>query len=288
MNRWLREPLLHFLAAGALLFVLFYALNDGAGAAPGEITVDAQRQQALATQFRRTWNRPPTREELDGLVEAWVNEEILYREGLAMGLEQEDPIVRRRVAQKMQFISEDLAASAPPGDEELQAWLEQHADDYQLPPVLSFRQLYFDPERHENLEDVVTRTRATLTAGQMAAAGDPTLLPETLDDTPLPQVARIFGETFASELLDAPEGQWSGPVDSAYGVHLVLVEERTPARAPTLDEVRQAVERDLLAARREQAEQALLDALRQQYTVTREPWPPAEGGKDDGTARAGQ
>lgn len=286
MKRWLREPLLQFLAAGALLFVLFYALNDGAGRAADEIWVDAARQQALATQFRRTWNRPPTREELDALVENWVNEEILYREGLAMGLEQDDPVVRRRIAQKMQFISEDLAASAPPGEAELQAWLDEHADDYRLEPVLSFRQLYFDPERHENLEDVVTRTRATLTAGQMAAAGDPTLLPETLDDTPLPQVARMFGNEFADELLDAPEGQWSGPVDSAYGVHLVHVEERIPARSPTLNEVRQAVERDLLAARREQAEQALMDALKQRYTVTREPWP--AGGKDDGVARAGQ
>ncbi|MDX1381400.1 MAG: peptidylprolyl isomerase, partial [Xanthomonadales bacterium] len=113
-------------------------------------------------------------------------------------------------------------------------------------------------------------------------------LPEALQDTPLPQVARMFGDRFAAELLDAPEGQWSGPVESAYGVHLVNVERRTPPRSPALDEVRQAVERDLLAARREEAEQALLDALRQQYTVTREPWPPAEGGKDDGAARAGR
>jgi hypothetical protein len=267
MRRLLREPLLHFLVLGALLFALYAAVRRDAPGAPDEIVVDRARLEALAAQFERVWQRPPAAQELQGLVDGFVREEVLYREGVALRLDRDDPVVRRRVGQKMSFLA-DAQASGEASEAELQAWLDAHADDYRVEPRTSLRQVYFDPARRgARLEADVAAARAALAGGGRAEPGDATLLPAALDEAPDSELARVFGEAFAAAVAALPVGGWHGPVASSYGVHLVEVRAREPGRTPALPEVRAAVERDLLRARADEAAEEFYRSLRARYRV---------------------
>ena len=276
LKRIIREPLVHFLVLGLLLFIVYGALQGEGPPAPNEIVIDAERVAYLSNQFERAWQRPPTPAELDGLTESWLREEIFYREGLALGLDQGDPVVRRRIAQKMDFISEGLAV-APPDDAELEAYYAEHAARYRVDPVYSFRQVYFDPGRYDGeWAGAVAAARAALVAGEDPEPLGGSLLPATLTTTPAREVARLFGTVFADALAEAPTGRWYGPLRSGFGVHLVFLEDRVAGHIPPLAEVRGAVERDLLAERREAANEALYRGLRERYTVRYES-PPSDG-----------
>lgn len=269
LNKFLREPLLHFFILGVLLFGLFAWNNDDALRAPDEIVIDAARLDALGMQFERVWQRPPTPDEMSGLIDNWIREEVMYREGLALGLDREDPVLRRRVAQKMEFISEDLV-DAPPTENELRAWYEDHADDYRLDPRFSFRQIYFDASaRRDTLETTVENALRQLANGQVPA-GDVTMLPAELDDANLTEVRRTFGDRFADSLAALAVGDWRGPVVSGYGLHLVRIDEKQESRLPEFDEVRAAVERDFRANRTRSLKDAFYEQLRERYTVTYE------------------
>ncbi len=266
MKRLLREPLFHFLLLGAGLFLLYGWLQGGLPGAPDEIVVSRAQVQGLRLQFERAWRRPPTAEELQGLIDNWVREEILYREGLAMGLDRDDPIVRRRIGQKVEFIVDGMTPAAPTVDE-LQAWLDAHPDRYALAALHSFRQVYFDPSRHgERLQADVADALERLRKGK-SVAGDSTLLPRTLEAAQRLDVERNFGGDFATAIESLPVGGWQGPLRSEFGLHLVEVTERVPGRKPTLEEARAAVERDLLHARAEEASDAYYKRLRANYDV---------------------
>lgn len=276
LKRIIREPLVHFLVLGLLLFVVYGVLRGEGPPAPNEIVIDAERVAYLSDQFERAWQRPPTPAELDGLTESWLREEIFYREGLALGLDQGDPIVRRRIAQKMDFISEGLAV-APADDAELEAYYAEHAARYRVDPVYSFRQVYFDPGRYDGeWAGAVAAARAALAADEGPAPVAGSLLPAALTAAPASEVARLFGSVFADALAETPTGRWHGPLRSGYGVHLVLLEERVAGHLPPLAEVRDEVERDLMAERREDANQALYEGLRGRYTI-RYDNPPSDG-----------
>ena len=222
--------------------------------------------QGLQQQFERAWRRPPTDQELQGLIDNWVREEILYREGLAMGLDRDDPIVRRRIGQKVEFIVDGMTPAAPTV-EELHAWLDAHPDRYALAAQHSFRQVYFDPSRHgERLQADVAAALERLRAGK-PAAGDSTLLPQSLEAAQRLDVERNFGTEFATAIEALPVGSWQGPLRSEFGLHLVEVTSRVPGRKPTLEEARAAVERDLLHTRAEEASDAYYQRLRANYDV---------------------
>jgi hypothetical protein len=265
-RRVLREPLLHFFVLGVALFALHGWLNRGALIAPGEIFVSRGLVSSLQSQFERVWQRAATPAELQHLVDTWVREEIFYREGLAMGLDRDDPVVRRRVGQKVQFIVESVAP-APPQTAELQAWLDAHPDNYAIEPRYSLRQVYFDPQRHgTSLERDIESARRNLARGANEA-GDSTLLPFELRNSAHSDVEREFGREFTAALKNLPLGAWQGPLRSAYGLHLVQLSERSDAHVPPLQQVRAAVERDLLQARASQANEAVYDRLRANYRV---------------------
>ncbi len=267
LKRWVHEPLIHFLLLGAGLFVLFGWLNRDGFDAPDEIVVDSSRIAQLRMQFERVWQRPPTESELSGLVEDWIRQEVLYREGMALGLDQEDPVMRRRVVQKMQFMS-DALVNDEFTDDELQDWLDRNPDAYRIEPRYSFRQVYFDPQRHgAGLETLLDEALGALRQDAGAPDGDPTLLPSSMRDASTSEIARNFGERFVTAIADLPVGEWSGPVASGYGLHLLRIAAKTPARKPELDEVRAAVARDLLAERTRRAGEAFYEALRERYTV---------------------
>jgi len=272
MRRLLREPLLHFLLIGAGLFLLYNALNRGQSDAPREIVISEARVEALAENFATVWMRPPTAVELKGLIDDYVAEEVYYREAVAMGLDQDDTVIRRRLRQKMEFISEDVAAATEPTDAQLQAYLEQHADKFALPATLTFQQVYLSAERRgEAVRADAEKLLAELQAGRgpadPAEAGDATLLPATMEAASPQVIANTFGEEFARQIDEAPVGQWSGPIESGFGLHLVKVDERVAGSAPTLVEIRPIVLREWQSEQRRAQNKSFLDTLRSKYEV---------------------
>ena len=266
VRRLLREPLLHFFVLGAALFAVYGWLNRGVPNSPTEIFVSRGQVQSLEAQFERVWQRPATPAELQHLVDNWVREEIFYREGLAMGLDRDDPVVRRRIGQKVEFII-DSATPAAPTTRELQAWLAAHPESYRREPQYTLRQVYFDPRRRgANLQRDIISARRALEAGR-SIDGDSTLLPAGMQAARQDEVQRSFGPEFAAALRDMPVGGWQGPVESGFGLHLVNLSEKVGAHVPALDQVRAEVERDLLRARTEQANAMLYEHLRSNYRV---------------------
>jgi hypothetical protein len=265
MSRLIREPLFHFLVLGALLFAIYGVLTRHA-IAPNRIVVDQTQVDALVNQHKRMWQRRPTAQELQALVDHWVEEEILYREGLASGLDKGDPVVRNRVVQKMRLMSEDLATYVPT-DAELQDWMKKHVETYRISPSYSLHQVYFDPQRHgQALNKTVQNALAVLNKGR-EVAGDSTLLPSKLDGARYDEVRGTFGQDFANAIGSLPERQWRGPVRSGYGLHLVRIESRVAGRAATLTEVRQAVVRDFMKERTDKIVEAYFEGARQHYIV---------------------
>jgi hypothetical protein len=269
--RWFREPLLHFLVLGAVLFWLAGALGDPAQGRRDRIVLSAGDVEQIAAGFERTWQRPPTQAELAGLLEDRVREEIFYREALALGLDRDDTIVRRRMRQKMEFLSEDLAALEP-GDADLEAWLAANPDAFRQEPRVAFRQIYLSRDRRGasvqgDAERLVAELRAQDGTVDLATRGDPLPLPAESDGLSASEASRLFGAAFAARLLELEPGRWEGPVESAYGLHAVFVRERVPGRDPALAEVRDAVAREWQAERRRQAREDSYRALRSRYEV---------------------
>lgn len=271
--RVLQEPLLHFLLLGILLFAATYYWGD-VNAIPedSEIIVTEGKVRSLAHIFHRTWQRPPTQQELDGLIEDYINEEVFYREALAMGLDQDDTLIRRRLRQKLEFVAEDLADAVEPTDDELTQYLRGHPDQYRLEDRTTFTQIYFSPERRgvsldEDVQEALVTLRSSDDAIDVTEFGDPTLLPIYHENLRESEIASLLGREFALGLREANTGVWAGPIESGYGLHVVLVHERTPGRVPNLDEVRDAVRRDWFAERRAQSKQQFYDSLRERYDV---------------------
>ena len=272
MKKFWREPLVHFLLIGAGLFLVFDLTQDERPDAASRILVDPSQVEQLSAQFKRTWLRPPTEAELAGLIESYVRDEVYYREALAMGLDQDDPQVRRRMRLKLEFLLEDLTAAEPPDDEVLSAYLQQHPDRFRIEPRLTFRQVYLNPDRRPDLDVDAERILAELRAGVAPDTfGDRSMLPDEQTAVSATEIARAFGKTFAQEVVALEPGAWSGPLYSGLGAHLVLVSGRTEARLPALAEVRAEVEREYLAQRRQQLKDLAYSKLREGYEVIIEP-----------------
>jgi hypothetical protein len=268
----LREPLLHFILLGAVIFAAFGFISRHRTDKPGEIVVTQGTIENLVTGFTRTWQRPPTEEELQGLVRDYIREEAAYREALALGLDRDDMIVRRRLRQKLEFLSDNLATRNEPSDAELQSFLQAHNGLFQSEPLFSFRQIYFNPNLHSgNLHRDMARVLEDLeSAGSRANTadlGDAFLLERSFENVSLSDVKKIFGEQFASRLDALRPSMWQGPIDSGYGTHLVFVARRSDGRLPALDEVRDQVRREWLDAKRKEATDKFYQAILSRYKV---------------------
>jgi parvulin-like peptidyl-prolyl isomerase len=273
----LREPLLHFLLIGAALFLLFgwkgnSALVPGGQAGPptAQIVVSRDALEQLNSQFAKTWQRPPTEEEQKGLVEDFIRNEIYYREAIAIGLDRDDEVLKRRLRQKMEFIYEDITSWAEPTDEELNAFMETHREKYLTDPQLSFRQVYLNgKKRGTDAETDARQVLAQLSKGaDPDSVGDPTLLESEVRLSPLWDIKKQFGAEFGKSLLDLKPGAWAGPIKSGFGLHLVLVKEHRMGRLPDLKEVWEAVKRDWTAEKQTQLRDAAYAKIRERYSVT--------------------
>jgi hypothetical protein len=279
-----REPFVHFAALGALLFALHGVSADRTGDSRDRIVVTRGQIEQLATTFAGTWQRPPTRAELDGLVEDWIRTEVAYRQALALGIDDGDLVVRRRLRQKLEFLTEE-ATPAPPTDDDLRAYMAAHPDAFRTPARLTFTQIYLSPTRRADAAADARVLLARLTAGADAdggGVGDPTLIPSELADAPRAEVVGMFGESFADAVETAPIGRWWGPVESGYGVHLVLVRRRADAGMATLAEVRSAVEREWQNARRTRLLEESYQRMRARYEIVVEA---VEDDRHEGAAR---
>lgn len=282
MRKLLGDPLLHFVVLGAALFAAYRLTDAPGGGAENRVIITRGEVERLAAGFARTWLRPPDAGELRGLIEDAIQEEICYREALAMGLDRDDTIVRRRLRQKLEFITEDVAGLEPPDRDDLQAFLEAHPERFAADPRVSFHQLFVDRALHEDAGRTAAEWLLRLrdadpgTAGDGAAAGggdaapigDPTLLPESFEEAPEREVEDLFGAEFVRGLARLEIGRWGGPVESVRGLHLVLVTGRAPAVPATLETARGAVEREWRAARRAAANAEIQRRLRAKYRVT--------------------
>lgn len=268
-RRWTREPLVHFLLIGALLFLL-----DGLfGAAPpadDTIVISEAQVGSIIERFRMQWQRPPTPDELRGLVDVEVREEVLYREALAMGLDRDDTIVRRRMVQKLEFLSQDLVDSDP-SDETLREFFEANAERFAEPEQISFVQVYLNPDRRG---DDIEADAAAMLAGLRTAPeqpldelGDAVLLRSRYVAETRLSVASQFGSAFAEQVFTLEPGTWQGPVTSGFGIHLVRVEERIASRRPEFGAVRDRVRDEYLAEQRRLADERLYESLRGRYQV---------------------
>lgn len=277
MKKLLREPLVHFLAIGTALFLLFHFRSSGTADA-GRIVVTAGRIDALAATFERSWQRPPTHAELEYLVEEWIREEILSKEAIARGLDQDDAILRRRLRQKLEFVTEELSDASTPSDADLAAFLQSHADSFRNEPKIALRQVFVDRALHG--EGTAAAAAALLAKLRVAGAdaepgelGDPLrLLADEPGARPLSAIARDFGPDFAAAVEKLQPGEWNGPIESGFGLHLVRVTAREEGRPAELSEVRDAVLREWSSARRKELADAFYRGLRARWDVVVE-WP---------------
>jgi hypothetical protein len=277
----IREPLLHFALLGAVIFAAFTFVSRNRTHKPGEIVVTQGTLENIINGFTRTWQRPPSESELRGLVQDYVREEAAYREALSMDLDRDDTIVRRRLRQKLEFLSDDIASRTEPTDAELQTFLEKHAALFQSEPTFSFRQVYLNPQLHGAL---LAQDEALLLANlqhagpnaDLSSVGDPFLLAQTFHGTSLAEVKQTFGDQFAASLSTLSPGSWSGPVNSGCGTHIVFLTQRNEGRMPHLADVRAPVRNEWFGQRRSKAIDKFYDTLLRHYTVK---IAPAEGKK---------
>ncbi|OWV91953.1 peptidylprolyl isomerase [Rhizobium sp. N122] len=275
LRRLVSEPLLHFVAAGALLFggynVLTPARDDAATINRIVLTKDDVRQLAISwlAQGRST----PTPEQVRGLVDQKVTQEILFREAVALGLDRDDEVVKRRLAQKMDFLASDVAALQEPTDVELKDWFEKNSDTFALPAHATFRHLYFSTDRHGKETKEAAAAALALIEGkspessEVAAIGDPFMFQSNYGDATPDQMAKEFGPEFSKTLFQLAPGKWAGPVKSGYGWHLVWIDSIEPGRIPTYAEVMPNVKAGWIDDKYREIKNSALDEMRSRYTI---------------------
>lgn len=266
LTRLLREPLLHFLLLGGVLFAVFGRGGSATTVDNPRIVVSDADIDRLAAGFTRTWHRAPGADELQAQIQDYIREEVLYRSARALGLDKDDTIIRRRLRQKMEFLFEDTVP--PPQEPELRAYFAAYPDKFRSQPLISFRQV-FVKNRGGAAEADARQILARLVSASPGTAdsGDTLLLGEGFNQTPLDSIAALFGDDFAKAIDGAAAGSWVGPLRSAYGLHLVFVTAVEPATLPPFAQARPGVEREWLAEHRAAAQAAQYQALRARYQI---------------------
>ena len=270
----LREPLLHFMFIGAVIYLLYGVFAEPVPEADDKtIVVTAGEIEWMQTAWQKRWNRPPTAEEFDGLIQQYIKETVLYREALTMGLNQHDQVIRRRLAQKLEFLAKDLVALTPPTEGELQSYFDEHQDRYQRPVLYTFTQVFIDPDKRGDttLNDAEAIKATLVVKGDAVddpgALGDDFMLQNYYPEKDAIEIRKLFGSGFTESLVKLPPGQWHGPVLSGYGVHLVYVSSISEPPAPVFAELRERVVQDWETERGEELNEKFYANLREQYTV---------------------
>lgn len=264
---YLREPLLHFLLIGALLFASYSWCNPDSSSNPETIVIDTGRITALQEQFAARWKRPPISTELDGLIDEFVLTEAYAREAIKLGLDQDDPVIKRRLRQIMEMMSGDITSLIEPDDETLQSYLDSHQESFLKEPIYTFLQIYINPNKHgENMSAYITEIQRSLSKGDDVAL-DPSPLPGSFNHFQASRIDREFGAGFSDQLDNLSIGEWSSPVSSGVGLHFIKLIERKPARIPDLIEVRDRVIREYVYEMRKEMQNKQREQLISTYDV---------------------
>lgn len=279
MKRILSDPLLHFLLIGIVIFAVSYAVNPPAPDESNRIVIDGARIARLRENITLLQGRPATDEEVAAVVDSTVREEVLYREALVMGLDQDDTVIRNRMIEKMRFLTENVGDPPLPSDDQLRAYFAANAERFRLPASMTFEQVYFSPDVRgdrapADAEAAVARLRARGTPSSpeaLAAIGDPLPLWTRYEVMSTADISIAFGEDFLAGITGLQEGEWRAPVRSRYGWHAVRVLARAAARDPSLEEVRTQVETAYLDELRRTANEDRYRQMRERYEVVVEP-----------------
>lgn len=274
LTRLFTEPLIQFLILGGLIYGA-YALygTPEEDFRDTQIIVDANRINAYISEWESRWNRPPTRQEIDGVIQQFIREDILYRQAVAMGLNKDDPITRRRMAQKLEFLTSDLASMQQPAEGELEQYFEDNEANYQQPDQISFYQVFIDPDaRGDATLDYAAEILAELQSqgvpdAQTLQAGDRFMLQNYFSVVTEMEIARQMGSGFAQSVMALDTGEWHGPVLSGYGTHLVYVYEHPAAPEPVFEDAKDVVLEDWHLVRREAFNEEFFEALKSNYII---------------------
>ena len=272
LKKLLHEPLIHFVFLGIILFVLFDMVGEPESDKDNRLVVTQAHMERLVNTFQKRRNRTPVPTEVNHLIEGFIRQEILYREALALGLDKDDAVVKRRMARKLEFLIEDIAPPPEPDDAQLQAYLNKHPEKFRKPARYTFSHIYLSVDKRgdkalDDAKRLLSRLKHSSHKIDVSVAGDALMLDHHYTDTSQPEVSRLFGKPFSEKLNGIEPGQWVGPMDSAYGVHLVNVQQRTDIRLPDLAEIRDRVKGEYLFDWQREANAQFYDNLRERYEI---------------------
>ena len=267
----LREPLMHFLLIGAALFFVFDQVGDPVKV-DNRIVVSQADLDILASDWLRRTGRPPSPQQVEQQLRQYIREQVLSREAVNLGLDRDDVIIRRRLAQKMQYLFDDLGQVPDPTDADLNVFMSNHVERFTLPATLSFGHIFLDPDSRGEVTldqalQLLSRLQESSPAIDTSELGDPTLLPLQFGNQTRLQISNLFGDEFAGQVYSLPVNRWSGPVASGYGLHLVFVHSRTAARVQPLAEVRQSVIRQWQTAKQQELNDLFYQGIQQRYEI---------------------
>ena len=271
MKKLLREPLVHFLIAGTMLFVIYGYTGRNDMAADARITVGSAQIQRIQAAWVNQWSRLPTGEELQNLIEQFIQEEVLYREALTLGLDKDDTIIRYRLVEKMRFLILDIADQKQPEDSELKVFFKENREHFKTPALISFTHVYFNPKSRgaASLKDA-QQVLDSLKLSDLALspeAGDRFMLGHNYFEMSQVEATRLFGIQFAEELFALRPGPWQGPIRSLYGIHLVHVKDYVPARVTNFSEVKDSVRWEYIDRQLREANEVAFKDLKSRYRI---------------------
>jgi peptidyl-prolyl cis-trans isomerase C len=275
LRRWLREPLVHFLLVGLVLFAGYSFLRPKSEATSesNRIVLTPDDLVQISVAWLAKGRPPPTPEQMQNLIELKVREEVLFREAMALGLDKDDTIVKRRMAQKMEFLAEGASIDNDPSTDTLRAWFKDNQQRFALLPRVSFRHLYFSSDRHgERTREAAAKVLDKVAdqsgeAKDVAALGDPFMYQDHYGDRSFDDIAKLFGLNFARALVSIKPGSWQGPLESGYGWHLVFVDSSAPSRLPAFEEIESDIKAGWIADQRAQAKAKAYETMRARYQV---------------------
>jgi peptidyl-prolyl cis-trans isomerase C len=269
MIRFVKDPLVHFLVIGAALFALSAWRGESIRAGQERIVVTAEQVAQVRSAASLLNGRAPTDDEVAALVEPTIRDEVLYREALALGLDENDDEVRRRLIEKMSYLTQDLADPEAGSEAELRQFYDDMPARFEIPALVTFDQVFFSPgirgdALRADAEAAIARLRE---GGAPAEVGDRTPLRETYESAPREQVAVLFGDELAEAVFSLDPGDWTGPYQSDFGLHVVRLRARAAPRLPPFDEIREQVATELAAERRRERNEAEYQRMRARYRI---------------------
>ena len=290
--KFIKEPLLQFILIGGciyLAYVLYGTPNEDLE--DRTVVVDGNSIDVFISAWESRWNRPPTERELNGLIDQYIREEILYREALGLGLDKNDPITRRRMAQKMDFLTKDIASYKKPEESELKRYFEENIEEYSDPDLITFTHIFLDPD----VRGDATLVDAALLLKELEVTGPPDPSKPRMGDRFMLQnyyprkeeleIRKLFGSGFSAAAMKLQPGQWHGPVLSGYGTHLVYVHTLERAPKPVFENVKEYVAQDWLVVQQEKFNEEFFQNLKSRYEIVIEEVPikaiPSDVGESD-------